>query len=183
MRRQRVLERVGWRFWRCFASSFYRDTERVTNDLFEMLARLGIEPSLVTAMASGHHYTEHRIITPDASPTVSGTVEPAQSISLNGFDTRTVPGAGIEVGDRFVIVFGDDKRRMSLRLTETTHDPDNGLLARSSELGKAVRGAEEGDEIEIVQSDGRRLKAVVESITQASETRGPVNTPNLSSAA
>ena len=29
MRRQRVLERVGWRFWRCFASSFYRDPDGI----------------------------------------------------------------------------------------------------------------------------------------------------------
>jgi very-short-patch-repair endonuclease len=35
--RQRVLERAGWQFWRCFASSFYRDTDRVTADLFDAL--------------------------------------------------------------------------------------------------------------------------------------------------
>lgn len=45
MRRQRVLERVGWRFWRSFASSFYRDPDGVMNDLFGMLTRMGIEPS------------------------------------------------------------------------------------------------------------------------------------------
>jgi very-short-patch-repair endonuclease len=44
MRRQRVLERVGWRFWRCFASSFYRDPDGVLNDLIEMLTRMGIQP-------------------------------------------------------------------------------------------------------------------------------------------
>src|SRR5262249_42989386 len=44
MRRQRVLERIGWRFWRCFASSFYRDTEGVMRDLLDTLTRMGIEP-------------------------------------------------------------------------------------------------------------------------------------------
>ncbi len=44
MRRQRVLERVGWRFWRCFASSFYRDPDGTLNDLVEMLTRMGIQP-------------------------------------------------------------------------------------------------------------------------------------------
>ena len=44
MRRQRVLERVGWRFWRCFASSYYRDPDGVLNELIEMLTRMGIQP-------------------------------------------------------------------------------------------------------------------------------------------
>ena len=45
MNRQRVLERVGWRFWRCFASSFYRDTEAVVKDLLDALSRMGIQPA------------------------------------------------------------------------------------------------------------------------------------------
>jgi len=44
MARQRVLERAGWTFWRCFASSFVRRREVVLNDLMRTLERLGIEP-------------------------------------------------------------------------------------------------------------------------------------------
>ncbi|KQW43297.1 MULTISPECIES: AAA domain-containing protein [unclassified Roseateles] len=44
MARQRVLERAGWTFWRCFASSFVRRRKEVLDDLFQTLARLGIEP-------------------------------------------------------------------------------------------------------------------------------------------
>lgn len=44
MARQRVLERAGWKFWRCFASSFVRRREEVLADLFETLRGLGIEP-------------------------------------------------------------------------------------------------------------------------------------------
>ncbi len=44
MVRQRVLERAGWTFWRCFASSFVRRRELVVNDLLETLQKLGIEP-------------------------------------------------------------------------------------------------------------------------------------------
>jgi very-short-patch-repair endonuclease len=44
MARQRVLERAGWTFWRCFASSFVRRREEVVDDLMQTLARLGIEP-------------------------------------------------------------------------------------------------------------------------------------------
>ena len=44
MARQRVLERAGWTFWRCFASSFVRHRAAVIGDLLEALGRLGIEP-------------------------------------------------------------------------------------------------------------------------------------------
>lgn len=44
MARQRVLERAGWTFWRCFASSFVRRRDEVLDDLMRTLERLGIEP-------------------------------------------------------------------------------------------------------------------------------------------
>jgi very-short-patch-repair endonuclease len=44
MARQRVLERAGWTFWRCFASSFVRRRNAVIDDLLQTLERLGIEP-------------------------------------------------------------------------------------------------------------------------------------------
>jgi len=44
MARQRVLERAGWTFWRCFASSFVRRRKEVMDDLMQTLTHLGIEP-------------------------------------------------------------------------------------------------------------------------------------------
>ena len=44
MRRQRILERVGWRFWRCWASSFALDPDGCMADLFATLNRMGVEP-------------------------------------------------------------------------------------------------------------------------------------------
>jgi very-short-patch-repair endonuclease len=68
MRRQRTLERVGWRFWRCFASSFYRDPDSVMIDLVEMLGRLGIEPIRDGLAGQIHHrFTEHRTVNLPAS--------------------------------------------------------------------------------------------------------------------
>lgn len=43
MARQRVLERAGWTFWRCFASSFALRRDSVVNDLLHTLEGLGIE--------------------------------------------------------------------------------------------------------------------------------------------
>lgn len=44
MRRQRVLERAGWRFWRCFASTFVSHRESVLTDLLDTLQGMGIRP-------------------------------------------------------------------------------------------------------------------------------------------
>jgi len=44
MNRQRVLERVGWVFWRCFASTWSLRKDEVLGELLERLAAMGIEP-------------------------------------------------------------------------------------------------------------------------------------------
>lgn len=44
MHRQRVLERVGRQFWRCFASVFVKNKEEVVTDLVKILTERGIEP-------------------------------------------------------------------------------------------------------------------------------------------
>jgi very-short-patch-repair endonuclease len=163
MRRQRVLERVGWRFWRCFASSFYRDPDGVTSELFDMLTRMGIEPvGNMERKSSSRQYTEHRIISPpqDQPPT---NIEGFQNdrghseISHSGDD-------GIRVGDKVVLMFADYGRRMSIRLTHDTVDLERGLLSIASPLGKTIGGAEEGDEIEFHLDDGRKRKVLIETV-------------------
>jgi very-short-patch-repair endonuclease len=44
MNRQRVLERAGWVFWRCFASTWMLRKEEVLNELLERVSAMGIEP-------------------------------------------------------------------------------------------------------------------------------------------
>ena len=45
MDRQRVLERAGWTFWRCFASAFVRRRESVMTELLNALTENGVEPT------------------------------------------------------------------------------------------------------------------------------------------
>jgi len=42
--RQRILERVGWTFWRVRGSAFYRDPEKAMSSLWEKLEEMGIRP-------------------------------------------------------------------------------------------------------------------------------------------
>ncbi|MCZ2328305.1 AAA domain-containing protein [Bartonella sp. F02] len=44
MHRQRILERAGWVFWRCFASSWNRRKSEMIADLIQKLSDNGIEP-------------------------------------------------------------------------------------------------------------------------------------------
>lgn len=62
MRRQRVLERAGWVFWRCFASNFVRRRQALVSDLFRMLMERGIEP-IGAENAPRSVHTEQRRLT------------------------------------------------------------------------------------------------------------------------
>lgn len=44
MQRQRILERAGWIFWRCFASTWTLRKDEVLKELIERMQRMGIEP-------------------------------------------------------------------------------------------------------------------------------------------
>jgi very-short-patch-repair endonuclease len=44
MSRQRVLERAGWTFWRCFASTWQLHKDAVLEELLGRLTAMGIEP-------------------------------------------------------------------------------------------------------------------------------------------
>jgi hypothetical protein len=175
MRRQRVLERVGWRFWRCFASSFYRDPDGLMNDLTETLTRMGIEP--VAKGESGkpqRRFTEHRTIEPPR------TAQPPQTAEFFGIDlgaveegtVGVVPVAamGIAIGDKVVLLFSDDNKRISGRVSEGTNDLEKGRLSVTSPLGRAILGAEEGDEVELPLENGRQRKVLIESVEKTPQS-------------
>ena len=65
MMRQRILERAGWTFWRCFASSFFMHREKVLADLFATMSRLGIEP-LGSDALDNTAWTSSRVVDPYA---------------------------------------------------------------------------------------------------------------------
>ncbi len=72
MARQRVLERAGWTFWRCFASSYVRRRKEVLDDLYQALTRLGIEP-LGSDSVDNTVWVYHKNVDPfgvDAEPEV-----------------------------------------------------------------------------------------------------------------
>lgn len=80
MQRQRILERAGWVFWRCFASTFIRRKKDMLDDLFKTLAERGIEPIGAEGAPRSVH-TEHRIVSSLTEPVVSwGTTMPVKVV-------------------------------------------------------------------------------------------------------
>ncbi len=61
MNRQRILERVGWKFWRCFASTFVRYRQEVIDDLITHLSERGIEPIGSNTAPRSIHSEQRRV--------------------------------------------------------------------------------------------------------------------------
>jgi very-short-patch-repair endonuclease len=161
MRRQRILERVGWTFWRCFGSNWSLDRDGVLEDLIQALQRNEVFP--IGAAPSPSQYTEHRTARgllddglvdqgqagsaiPMDLPT--GAVWPSQS----GADNQLV------AGDRVVIRYLDDPKAKPLCyiLSKRSDDRLNGYLSLSSPLSRALCEASPGDEILVDAGKGDR---------------------------
>lgn len=61
MNRQRILERAGWKFWRCFASTFVMDRAGIITDLVRSLTEHGIEPIGSDGVLNSIHCEQRRI--------------------------------------------------------------------------------------------------------------------------
>lgn len=164
MRRQRALERAGWTFWRGFALSFARNPEAVMADLVATLSRLGIEPQRdgETAPRPGV-MTEQRTAEAATRPSdISIAPDVDDATSLRD-ETAT---SGLDIGDRAVLQVSGDRMRISVAITEAADDLTAGRLSARSALGRALLGAEEGDEIELDEDDerGQPRRVLVEHI-------------------
>jgi very-short-patch-repair endonuclease len=62
MHRQRILERVGWPFWRCFASTFVKNRKDVIEDLIASLTERGIDPIGSDTAPRSLHTEQRRVV-------------------------------------------------------------------------------------------------------------------------
>ncbi|MBK8016005.1 MAG: AAA family ATPase [Betaproteobacteria bacterium] len=88
VRRQRVLERTGWNFWRCFATRFVLERDAVLAELEAVLASRGIRP-LRGGEPERFSLTEHRVLRvsspegphrPAAAAAGAGRSDPARAL-------------------------------------------------------------------------------------------------------
>ena len=161
MRRQRVLERVGWTFWRCFGSNWSLDRDGVLEDLIRTLQRNEIFP--IGPASSPSQYTEHRTT---RGVLLDSLVDQGQAGSVIPMDLMesalSPPQLGTDselvAGDRVVIRYLDDPKAKPLCyiLTNRSDDRLNGYLSLSSPLSRALCEASPGDEILVNDGKGDR---------------------------
>jgi very-short-patch-repair endonuclease len=159
MRRQRILERVGWNFWRCFGSNYSLDPEGVLGDLIETLDRMNIKP--VEREAVNRGFSEHR--TDRAEP-----LEPHDG-GLAGGDELPIAETKLTEGDRVIIRYLDiePSRPEFYTIHDTLDDPMNGYLLVTSPLGQALAHGTPGDEISF-QTEGKERLVLFVSLEAAS---------------
>jgi very-short-patch-repair endonuclease len=167
LKRQRVMERVGWRFWRCWGSSYRLDPDACIGDLVRALDAMSIEPigmgntqTIWTEFRTAVRASESGPLqdTPDSpdvgSPTVSGASQLPTDIS-------------VEIGDRVQIQVSNESRVRVVLLTLDRHEPDAGSISVKHPSGAALIGAREDEEVEF-SLDGRPIRWMVVNIEKAS---------------
>lgn len=160
MRRQRILERVGWRFWRCWASSFSLDPDGCMADLVETLKRDGIEP--LGGFRDSAVYVEHRTARQSGAD-----IEPSEN-EIAPTETKAAENSeGIREGDRIVVRYLDDQKTATYTLSGKPSDEVNGVLSTSSPLGSQLLGLGEEDEVEFEVGGLPRRVMVVRTERQA----------------
>jgi very-short-patch-repair endonuclease len=91
MFQQRILERAGWRFWRCFASFFVMHREEVLQDLVQILTDHGVHP-IGADRARRSVYIEYRTYSASkAKGKQQGFENEEIQAKANSPDTASVP--------------------------------------------------------------------------------------------
>lgn len=148
MLRQRAMERMGWRFWRCWASSFALDPKACMADLVSTLTARGIGP--MAREARRNIYTEHRVV--EMPESGKPEVEPAQT------ETDLV----VNIGDRVLVSYNDDPaHQVTLLVSANQRDPSMGIFKSSDPAGKALLGAAVDDEVEITVGERNRVATIL----------------------
>ncbi|WP_353213194.1 AAA domain-containing protein [Rhodovarius sp.] len=175
VKRQKALERVGWTFWRCWASEWESAKDSIFSDLVTTLKARGISPiGMSTAgdvlpvefrtVRHGLKLTEDR--EPASLPSQQGTLFESASESLPPMSGHA-QDVRVSAGDSVSIRYGDGKAR-ALKLHIVADGTANGRdrIAPTSPLGEAIMGLRAEDETEVV-IDGLTRTVIVESIERA----------------
>ncbi len=143
--RQRIMERDGWRFWRCWYSSFIMDPEGCMQELVEVLEEMRIKP--IGAGAGQQPYTHHRVVSAPAAK-IEVAVDKESEVTA-------------EIGDSLIIAFNDEPSRNRLiRLTDKQSDLVDGIVSVDDPAGKALLHKSVEDEVELLW-DGKSRAATI----------------------
>lgn len=161
--RQRSLERLGWKFWRCWGSQWLADPEGCLADLIETLKGMGIEPMGAAPVAG--IYTQHiEVPLPEQASGAEATVKEIIETAEAALEL------GAAVGDLVVLSYiGEENRQLRYKLTAGASDLPNGILSISEPLGTAILGARVDDEVPIMIGQTER-RLIILALEKAEAT-------------
>jgi RecA/RadA recombinase len=169
--RQEVLERLGWHFHRIWSTDWFNNPRREAERMRQVIAarmkalkaresEFLIQPAPVDRAAA--------IVLPPRDPTPQAELPifappPTSSKPLKHTDNR-----GVTVGDTVRVRYlnGDGKVLM-VTISTAKSDLDKGVIHYEAPIAKALLGAEQGDEVEVLNGPYVR-PAVVEEIIKHS---------------
>jgi very-short-patch-repair endonuclease len=169
--RQEVLEELGWRLHRVWSTDWFnnprREAERLRGVISTSLEDLKRREFEYMAPASS------REAKPQAAQVREAIVVPVfteerpsapQDAPGAQFQTASNEGRGIAVGDTVRVKYlTDDRKTVQITISRSKSDPTQGIVHHETPVAKALLGAEEGDEVEVLVGSYVR-PAIVERI-------------------
>jgi len=192
-KRQADLERIGWKFWRCWASDWEKDSDYCFNELINALQLNGIEPIgsdykpsiFVRHETRGEQDQEIDLFSElelaDAQqvdvniPTdfvvesATGNAEPKIEAPHHEeeFTDITAETAFVEIGDEIILYYDDEPdRELDTIISSTNNSQYDNTIKPGAPLAKALLGCMVDDSVE-VNIGGKIRIAVVKSISKA----------------
>jgi transcription elongation GreA/GreB family factor/very-short-patch-repair endonuclease len=169
--RQEVLERLGWSLHRIWSTDWFNNPQREGQRLREVIAARLSElktrefeyapPRAAEASQKSREavvlslFREERSATHPAAP-----AQPQAPTGQTG---------GIAIGDTVRVRYlTDDRKTMRITISSSKSDPSQGIINCDTPVARALLGAEEGDEVEVLV--GSYVKpAIVESIIKGTK--------------
>jgi very-short-patch-repair endonuclease len=168
--RQEVLEDLGWKLHRIWSTDWFnnprKEAERLRDVIAATLAELKSRVSEFVDEAKATHPVAPEPI--QIPPSVLDLEPPDadERRSASVLQSSAATDKSIEIGDAVRVRYlTDDKKTVRITISKTVSDPDNGVIHFKSPIAKALLGAEEGDEVDVLVGSYVR-PAVVESISK-----------------
>jgi len=134
--RQKVLERAGWKFWRCWASNYINDPVGCLDSLIQKFEHMGIKP--VKNKAKIFPYTDFRRVN-----TELGKIEGAVIASQEESEV-------VAVEDKVSLDLEDSSEKsVTVLISEERCEPDNLIFDKEHPVAGALIGRAIGDEVYI----------------------------------
>jgi len=153
--RQRVLERAGWVFWRCFASTWVLRKDEVMEELVQFLYCMGIEP--LGAIETASRIVEKRVVKPESDTSVAQSEQPFDALCSGASGVAPDPVC-LELEIQTSAVEPSQAHETDRAILSGTDGNNSGL--RSSESPKR-QSFQKGDSVTYRTNKGKRRTAVI----------------------